>query len=105
MPQPSLPTTYKAQSFGLKVPRREKELRCFCSREPLLATYGIDKKGKLFIHIKIWKARRIFGEIVAEGGIVKLRCRDCLRWHVINVSENKATLQETQEELPSSVID
>ena len=44
--------------------RREvsKELRCFCARKPLLATYGIDTDGKLYIHVKIWKAQRIFGE-------------------------------------------
>lgn len=85
--------------------RREKELRCFCSREPLLATYGVDSKGKLFVHVKIYKARRIFGELVIEGGIVKIRCRDCLRWHVIRIYQDQAVLQETHEELPLSVFD
>lgn len=84
--------------------RREKELRCFCSREPLLATYGVDSKGKLFLHIKIWKQRRIFGELVIEGGRVKLRCRECLRWHVVRIKQNIASLEETSEELPVSVI-
>lgn len=86
------------------MPRREKELRCFCRMEPLLATYGIDSKGKLFVHVKIWKQRRIFGELVIEGGIVKIRCRDCLRWHTVNVIGDRASLQETQEELPAVVI-
>jgi hypothetical protein len=85
--------------------RREKELRCFCGREPLLATYGLDSRGKLFVHVKIWKARRIFGELVIEGGIVKLRCRDCLRWHVIRIYQDQAILQETHDELPISVVD
>lgn len=85
--------------------RREKELRCFCSREPLLATYGIDSKGKLFVHVKIYKARRIFGELVIEGGIVKIRCRDCLRWHTINIVGNKASLEETHEKLPAAIVD
>jgi hypothetical protein len=87
------------------MPRREKELRCFCGGEPLLATYGIDKLGKLFIHVKIWKARRIFGELVIEVGIVKIRCRNCLRWHVVNITGRRATLQETREELPAEVFD
>lgn len=87
------------------MPRREKELRCFCTRQPLLATYGIDGKGKLFVHVKIWKARRIFGELVIEGGIVKIHCRECLRWHVIRIKQNEAVLQETHEELPVAVID
>lgn len=85
--------------------RREKELRCFCRRKPLLATYGIDKIGTLFIHVKIWKAHRIFGELVVEGGIVKIRCRDCLRWHTINVIGKRATLEETYEELPATAFD
>jgi hypothetical protein len=85
--------------------RREKELRCFCGREPLLATYGIDSKGKLFVHVKIWKARRIFGELVIEGGIVRIRCRDCLRWHVIRIYQDQAILQETREQLPVTVVD
>jgi len=84
--------------------RREKELRCFCSREPLLATYGVDSKGKLFLHVKIWKARRIYGELVVEGGLVKIRCRDCLRWHTIRVQNNRAFLQETDENLPIATI-
>lgn len=83
--------------------RREKELRCFCKRHPLLATYGIDKTGKLFLHIKIWKARRIFGEIVTEGGVVKLRCRDCLRWHKVRINDNKASLQETSHDIPEAI--
>lgn len=84
--------------------RREKELRCFCRAQPLLATYGVDSKGKLFVHVKIWKQRRIFGELVIEGGTVKIRCRDCLRWHTINVRGNSAELKETREELPATII-
>jgi len=71
----------------------------------LLATYGIDSKGKLFVHVKIYKARRIFGELVIEGGIVKIRCRDCLRWHTINIVGNKASLEETHEKLPAAIVD
>jgi hypothetical protein len=85
--------------------RREKELRCFCARTPLLATYGVDGKGKLFVHVKIYKARRIFGELVVEGGVVKIRCRDCLRWHTIRVYGTQAVLQETREELPAMIVD
>lgn len=88
---------------GFLMPRKEKELRCFCSRSPLLATYGIDSKGKLFVHVKIWKARRIFGELIIEGGRVKIRCRECLRMHTINVVGTKASLHETHEELPTEI--
>lgn len=76
--------------------RREKELRCFCAGEPLLATYGVDKHGKLFVHVKIWKQKRIYGELVFEGGLVKIRCRNCLRWHNVVFGSRKAALSEGQ---------
>lgn len=85
--------------------RREKELRCFCNTQPLLATYGIDKHDKLFVHVKIYKARRIFGELVIEGGLVKIRCRNCLRWHTIRVVQNRATLQESDTIVDTSIFD
>lgn len=84
--------------------RREKELRCFCNRKPLLATYGVDSKGKLFLHVKIYKAKRIFGEFVIEGGIVKLRCRDCKRWHRVRVVQTRAVLENTEHNLPITSI-
>ena len=73
----------------------EKELRCFCGRKPLLATYGVDDSGQLFVHVKIWKQRRIFGELVVKGGEVKMRCRECFRWHTIRIIGKRATLEET----------
>lgn len=86
-------------------PRREKELRCFCRNEPLLATYGVDRRGKLFVHVKIYKQSRIFGEFVVEGGIVKLRCRNCQRWHRISIGGYSAELTPTQSpELESHTI-
>lgn len=89
----------------MAAPRREKELRCFCSRTPLLATYGVDTVGKLYVHVKIWKARRIFGELVIEGGIVKLRCRECLRWHKVHIHDRSASLRENRDELPDAIGD
>lgn len=75
--------------------RTSNELRCFCGREPLLATYGLDNEGKLYIHVKIFKQRRIFGEIlVKEGGEVSLHCRECLRWHVVKIRQRVAELVE-----------
>jgi hypothetical protein len=78
------------------MPRREKELRCFCRGNPLLATYGVDSKGILFVHVKIYKQDRIYGELVFEGGIVKIRCRNCLRWHRVIFKEHAAALTEDQ---------
>lgn len=76
--------------------RREKELRCFCRGDPLLATYGVDSKGKLFVHVKIFKQNRIYGELVFEGGTVKIRCRNCLRWHRVIFNNQSVALSEDQ---------
>ena len=61
--------------------RTKNELRCFCRRSPLLATYGVDEEGKLYVHVKVYKQGRIFGEVLIVEGVVKVRCRECLRWH------------------------
>lgn len=76
--------------------RTSNELRCFCSRQPLLATYGIDEQGNLYVHVKVFKQQRIFGEVLIMEGIVKLHCRECLRWHqVIMRMPGQAELEET----------
>jgi hypothetical protein len=75
-------------------PRSRMELRCFCSRSPLLAMYGIDFEGKLFIHIRVYKQSRIFGEVLCHGGEVSLKCRECLRWHRIRIRDKTPSLEE-----------
>lgn len=77
---------------------RRQELRCYCSRSPLLAVYGIDSDGQPFIHVKIYKQHRIFGEFVFKGGVAKIFCRECVRWHVITIRPNvRPRLIETQK--------
>jgi hypothetical protein len=62
-----------------------------------LATYGVDASGQLFVHVKVYKQRRIFGEIIVTGGKVKLLCRECLRWYGVVIRQpGKAELQEFQ---------
>lgn len=81
----------------------QNELRCFCARTPLLATYGLDEQGKLYVHVKIYKQRRIFGEVLILEGTVKLHCRECLRWHkVVMKSAGNAELVEDTGQHPSS---
>lgn len=75
--------------------RSKHELRCFCRTEPLLAVYGVNEQGLLYIHIKVYKQQRIFGEIIATGGVVQLRCRECLRWHKVRILQpGRAVLEE-----------
>lgn len=83
--------------------RTSNQLRCFCRRQPLLATYGLDDKGKLYVHVKVYKSRRIYGEILITSGDIQLRCRECLRWYKLNITSNKPQLEETSE--PESVSD
>lgn len=79
---------------------KEKELRCEqCSRAPLLATYGIEK-GKVYLHVKIWKQNRIFGEFIVEGGVVRLKCRECHRWCRIIIRNRRAVLVEEPTPVP-----
>jgi len=68
-------------------PRTKHELRCFCARKPLLAMYGLDKNNKLYVHIRIYKANRVFGEMVVTEGTCHLRCRECLRWQRVVIVE------------------
>lgn len=80
--------------IDLQTPPKAHELRCFCSRTPLLATYGFDAKG-LYVHVKVYKQSRIYGEIFSRGGTIEIKCRECLRWYTVSMSSpNKAELTE-----------
>lgn len=61
----------------------KNQLRCFCSRKPLLAVYGIDGRGRTYIHCRVFKQNRVFGDWISYGGEVRILCRECFRWHVI----------------------
>lgn len=76
---------------------KHEELRCFCAHTPLLAVYGVSEQGELYIHVRIWKQNRIYGEIYITGDSkVQLLCRDCYRWHRIKVIQpDRAVLQES----------
>lgn len=63
--------------------RSKQELRCFCRSEPMLAMYGIDEDGELYVHVRIYKQKRLYSESWHSGGVLKLRCRNCLRWHTV----------------------
>jgi hypothetical protein len=83
--------------------RREKtkhELRCFCLHKPLLAVYGVDEKGRLYVHQRVFKQGRIFGETVFYGGTVALLCRECYRWNEIVIRNPPAQAVLTPIEMP-----
>jgi hypothetical protein len=64
--------------------------------------YGVEQTGKLYIHIKIYKQGRVYGETYHTDGTVKIRCRNCMRWHRVTIINSTARLEET---LPPMVAD
>lgn len=76
-----------------------RALRCFCSSRPLLGVYGIDPKdGRAFVHIKVYKQARIYGEHVFKSGELKTKCRVCYRWHHITI---RADVAPRLKEIPT----
>jgi len=60
--------------------------------------WGNDKFGKPYVHVRIFKQGRIFGDVIMYSGPVKICCRECLRWHRINFvgeKNDRAELVET----------
>ena len=79
------------------------ELRCFCSRKPLLAVGGTDAKThQPFLHIKSMRGEQIKTEVVVTEGVVRIHCTQCFRWHTVKIVKNEVFTR--QEELPSSIV-
>ena len=79
------------------------EIRCICGRKPLLAVYGRDASGKLFIHMRVYKASRVYGEIyVSADAEVKIRCRECLRLQKIRIISGRPILREEYEAMEAT---
>lgn len=49
--------------------------------------YGVDKRGKIYVHVRIYKNKRTYGEVVVTEGTVHLRCRECFRWQRVIIVE------------------
>ena len=63
-----------------------KRIECFCSRRPLLALLGRDQTtGKPVIWVKTIKNGHIVTEVILTAGSVRVRCRECLRFHRIDL--------------------
>lgn len=82
---------------------RSVELRCGCSKRPLLGKGGRDAHGKWFFHVKVFKQHRVYGEIIANSGTVRVRCRECLRWHVVKI--RMESLEMREQPLPSTLVE
>lgn len=73
-------------------------LRCFCRGKPILAVMKLDNRKKPFVHIKVYKASRIYAEIVFSRGDMRVRCRECYRWHQIRIVHERAVLEDVPDE-------
>lgn len=58
--------------------------------------YGVDKKGQVYVHVRIYKANRIFGEILVTNGTALLRCRECFRWQRVIIVEPGVAVLKTE---------
>lgn len=76
---------------------RGLDVRCYCVHRPLLAKCGRDEDGEPWIHVKVWKGKRLYTEIVATSGTVRIRCRECLRWYKVKIVRGAPTLQEEKQ--------
>jgi hypothetical protein len=75
------------------------DIRCVCSRKPLLAIGGRDSEtGEPFVHLRAVKGDRIVAEMIATSGTVRLHCRECLRWATIEI-QNVRVDQEAARNL------
>lgn len=81
--------------------RTTHDLRCICSRHTKLAEYGVTLDGEPYLHLKIHKQGRVFGEVVATSGIVEVCCRECLRWTRVDIAP---TLKVARQDAPPRVL-
>jgi uncharacterized metal-binding protein YceD (DUF177 family) len=74
----------------------------------LLALYGVDDHGRLYIEMKVYKQQMVYGHMVAilRSGEVKLFCRECHRWYTVTVTEETtAVLQEIDSPVQEEASD
>lgn len=45
----------------------------------------VGASGRTVVHIKVHKQKQLYAEVVVLSGVVKLRCRECRRWHILKV--------------------
>lgn len=77
--------------------RPEKPITCpLCHNHPQLAGYGIDDRGRLFIHIMVYKANQKKADVYIHGGTVTLMCYKCNRYHTIRIRDSQVKLERSR---------
>lgn len=81
--------------------KTKNHLRCFCSRKPLLATYGLDKRNRCYVHVKHYKQSKVYVDVVITSGVCHIYCRECGRWTVITIKDDGFRSPQTGVPTPS----
>lgn len=77
------------------------EIRCSCRGEPLLAVGGRDDDGNGFVHVKTWKGKRLYMEVIITEGTAHIHCRNCFRWMRIRIVHK--TVEQDFQRLPETI--
>ena len=78
--------------------REGEPLRCFCASRAILAIMKLDRLGKPYVHIKVHKAGQVHGEILFNRGELRVRCRNCYRWHIIRIVQERAVVEDIPDD-------
>lgn len=68
--------------------QQDVQIRCICTARPILAIARVSSSGTRYVHIRIYKQRKVYGEIVIEEGLVRMKCRSCGHWYSLHVKRD-----------------
>jgi hypothetical protein len=72
------------------------QLKCICPTKRTLARYGIDEKDNLYLHIKVYKQRRVFAQLVINAPAkLRIQCPACGRWHGIVMRDDRPHMTDS----------
>ncbi|ANA87246.1 hypothetical protein PBI_KAMPE_12 [Gordonia phage Kampe] len=65
--------------------------------------YGLDTNNKPYVHVKVYKGERVYGEWFMQDGTVHMRCRDCFRFTKISFV-NRDNIKATHGVRPPTAL-
>jgi hypothetical protein len=63
--------------------------------------YGTDTNGRAYIHVRIYKGHRVYGEVFTTHP-VSILCRMCGLWWNINIINDEITMKKRQAPSPTT---
>jgi hypothetical protein len=83
------------------VKQEDLPIRCTCSARPILAIARATDDGKWFIHVRVFKQRVVYGEMIVDSGSVRIKCRACSRWYKLTIRMSE--VRHELENLPKGI--